>query len=36
MAAQPKEGGALTAPWQWAEGSVTQTIPMKAKTFEVV
>lgn len=22
-------------PWQWAEGSVTQTIRMKAKTFEV-
>jgi uncharacterized protein YciI len=23
-------------PWQWAEGSVTQTVRMKAKTFEVV
>ncbi len=23
-------------PWQWAEGSVTQTFRMKAKTFEVV
>ena len=23
-------------PWQWAEGSVTQTVRMKAKTFEVL
>ncbi len=23
-------------PWQWAEGSLTQTVRMKSKTFEVV
>ncbi len=23
-------------PWQWAEGSITQTVRIKAKTFEVV
>ena len=23
-------------PWQWAEGAVTQTVRMKAKTFEVL
>ena len=23
-------------PWQWAEGSVTNTVRMKARTFEVV
>ncbi len=22
-------------PWQWAEGAITQTIPMKARSFEV-